>query len=115
MKNLQNINLRGIITHLANEVNDEITSNGITNEMDALFDYGEFSGSDPNFSHIVEKWKLTRPMLCTYIDKAEEWATEFERRKPAEHKKWMGYGPNYSNPWEDKAHTLHCIFMNGTL
>jgi hypothetical protein len=108
--------MKQIIRKLALAVNEVLNQTELANEMDALIDYGEWSGSEPNFSKLVRDWKLDRPTLLEYCKVAESYADQFDQRFPISKIKYQPWGSyNDHNGWFNITQMLHCIFMSGEL
>lgn len=111
--------MKTIIRNLSNEIEDILEQNAIANEMNALIDFGEWSGCDPNFSQLIKKNNLTREQLISYTEIAKEYADKWfemfpkEARKNLSYEKMMSF--EYCNPWQVRLENLHCIFMAGFL
>lgn len=103
---------KSIIKRLALEINKELNGNALINEMGALFDYGQWSESEPSFQNIIKSFKLTPNRLNDLIDEAETYAKIFEDKSPIGSYNMSKHGPYNLNPWLDIIENLHCIFMN---
>lgn len=111
--------MKAEIKRLSREVDTILYNNGVANEMNALVDYGEWSGSSPDFSGLVKEWGLNRETLIAYCDNAKKYADIFNGKFPVENFKAnpeMGvFSIHDLNPWENILMNLHCIFMAGEL
>jgi hypothetical protein len=112
-------NIKNTIKQLSKEVEDVLNKNEISNEMSALIDYGEWSGTNPDFSKLIEKWKLTRPQLEAYVNIAESYCKKWFESYPKEIRaKLPGEEMSsfeYRNPWYIIYTNLNCIFMANEL
>ncbi len=112
-------NVKKTLKTLSKEIGNILDQNDLSNEIGALIDYGEWSGSDPNFSKLIEKWKLTRPLLLEYVNIAKRYAKKWFDSYPkiARAKYSMhSYGSfEYRNLWYVIYINLNYVFMAGEL
>lgn len=106
--------MKQAIKRLAAAVNDVLNENAIANEMDALFDAGEWSQQPPDFSTLVTRLGLTRKRLTEYIEQAKNLARIHDQHRP-ESKRCQHTGLYIPNEWEERVEAINCIFMSGEL
>lgn len=101
------------IKKLAHAINDALNAASYAAEMNALIDYGEFSGdfNYEDFKPVIKAWNLDRVQLMACIDLAEYYAKiELVNYTP----KYHPWGPDMPF-WEQTIQLLHCPFINGDL
>jgi len=79
-----------------------------------MFDCGEWSQCDPDFSNLIKNFSLTREELLGCLDEAKGYADKFNLMYP---KKQLLDPRSFSdpNPWNILCCNIHCIFMAGYL
>jgi hypothetical protein len=102
--------LKTEIKKLTEAIGKVYAQNEMTNEMDALFDYGEWSGSEPDFSQLIKNWNLTAEKMQAYIIEARRLAELFYQYYPKEnfipqYEKGITYIADI-NKWE---HNYRCL------
>lgn len=109
--------MKATIKKLAKDIDYVLEQNAICNEMSALIDCGEWSGTGPDFTDLIKRWKLDRATLLTYVDIAYKHAKRFDELFPKiekyAHQGWWPQVP--TNPWKEIYQTLNCIFIAGEL
>ena len=113
---LKMMKMKTTIKKLANAINEELAKNCKANYYSGLFDGGEWSQKEPDFTKLIQNWHLNRRRLCLWTWIAWDYAEEFDKHYP---KRTRGYdskkGPYDPNPWRDIAETLQNIFIAGFL
>lgn len=111
--------MKQLIKRIAQAIAEVLDNTAYANEMDALIDFGEWSGSEPDFSEVIKNWNLSRKSLIEMSDLAAGWAKTFGEKIPSITRTSASsiykYGPYIPNPWEERDQALNCIFMAGNL
>jgi hypothetical protein len=115
--------MKQILKQLSREIEMVLEANEYANEMNALVDFGEWSHRAPDFTNLVQKWKLTPDKLLALIQQASSYAHLFNHRFPMNPNKWQweeGKGyitkvPVELNKWHWVTLNLDLVYMTTTL